>query len=363
MKRFLSTLILLCLATSLMAALKVHVTTNAFGTCDFTGKHFYIIPGSPSIDPKDAEFKDYANHVASMMRSSGAIEVSDPTMAELCVLIDYCVTDHSYIEKIPIPIRKAVGSVTTAHVSTDENQRTDSYDGRVDTKSVQSKTHQGNVYTTGDYTATVAHKTIYETVGYKTEERMVDEYRRILNIYVYDNVDNDGDPDMLWKCNMMSDGSRNNLNSIVPVMTYLNIFSPGKRLVEKKSWVNIDYGWGGYEAYTKVMRNYANAYFPMKRLDDNTWAYYVTKKGDALTVYITQRGPSKRKVTNDTYLVANGETYPISSVDHIKAGKNVRIDKEEYLYYTLTFQGVPADVTTFDIVCPDQFTWSTITLQ
>ena len=89
MKRLLSTLALLCLATSLLsAASKVNVTTNSFGTYNFSGKHFYIIPGSTSIDPKDAEYKDYANYVASMLRCSGAREVSDPTTAELCVLID-----------------------------------------------------------------------------------------------------------------------------------------------------------------------------------------------------------------------------------------------------------------------------------
>lgn len=363
MKRLFSTLVLLCLATGLFAATKVYVTTNSFGIYDFTGKHFYIIPGSPSIDAKDAEYKDYANHVGSMLRCSGAIEVSDPTMAELCVLIDYCITDHSYIERIPVPIRKAVGSVTTAHVSTDKTQRTETYDSQVNTQKIKTKTHYGNNYTSGDYSAVVAHRTIYETVGYKTEEHQIDGYRRILNVYVYDNVDNDGDPDMLWKCNMMSDGSRNSLNSIVPVMTYLNIISPGKRLVEKKSWVNVDFGWGGYEAYTNVMKDYTHAYFPVQNVEANTWAYFVTKKNNTLTLTVRQTGPSKRKVTDDTYLVANGVSYPLASVNHIKTGRNVRVDKDEYLYFTMTFQGIPDDVTVFDIVCPDKFTWQNITLE
>ena len=363
MKRIFSTLTLLCLATCILAATKIYVTTNSFGTYDFKGKHFYVIPGSPAIDPKDAEYKDYANHVASMLRCVGAIEVSDPTTAELCVLIDYCITDHSYIERIPVPIRKAVGSVTSTRIHSDKTQGSQSYDGQVNTKSVQSKTHSGNSYTTGDYAAVVSHKQIYETVGYKTEEHKIDGYRRILNVYVYDNVDNDGDPDMVWKCNMMSDGSRNNLNSIVPVMTYLNILSPGKKITEKQSWVNVDYGWGGYEAYTTVMKNYAHAHFLMKNLEPYTWAYYVTKDHNKLTIYVSQGGPSKRVVTKDTYLVADGVNYPVTSIDHIKPGKKVRVEKEDYLYFTLTFEGVPDDVQVFDIVCPDKFTWSNIVLQ
>lgn len=348
MNRFLSTLAFLCLATGLLAATKINVTTNAFGTYDFKDKHFYIIPGSPAIDPKDTEFKDYANHVASMFRTVGAIEVSDPAMAEVCILIDYLITSDSYTEQIPVPIRKAVGSVTTTQLASDQ---------------LQVRTYHGNHYTTGDYKAIVAHKTIYETVGYKTEERQVDGYRRILNVYAYDNVDNDGEPDMLWKCNMMSFGSRSNLNSIIPVMTYLNLFSPGKRIVEHKSWVNDEYGWALYEAYSNVMRDYAWSFFPGRKVENNAWVYFVTKKRGELTVICRQAGPGKRVVTKDTYLVMNGETYPIASVDHIKMDRTERVMKDENLYYTMTFLGVPDDVKVFDIVCPEKFTWKNIPLQ
>ena len=348
MNRFLSTLFLLCLATSLLAATKINVTTNAFGTYDFKGKHFYIIPGSPSIDPKDAEFKDYANHVASMFRTVGAIEASDPSMAEVCVLIDYLITRDSYTEQIPVPIRKAVGSVTTTQVAKDQ---------------LQGNTRYGNHYTTGDYKAVLAHKTIYETVGYKTEERQVDGYRRILNIYAYDNVDDDGEPDMLWKCNMMSFGSRSNLNSIIPVMTYLNLFSPGKRITEHNSWVNDEYGWALYEAYSNTMKDYSHAFFSGKEVENNAWVYFAVKNGDRLTITCRQAGPGKRIVTKDTFLAVNGETYPISSVDHIKMDRMERVRKDENLYYTMTFLGVPDDLKVFDIVCPEKYTWSNITLK
>lgn len=347
MKRFLLALLLLCTVPSLFAATKITVITNAYGTYNFAGKHFYIIPGSPAIDAKDAEYKDYANHVASMLRCKGAIEVSDPTIAELCVLVDYCITDHTYIEQVPVPIKKLVSTVTTARVAADK---------------VDGKTPKGNTYTTGDYTTVVTQKQSYETVGYKTEEREVNNYRRILNIYVYDNVDNDGEPDMLWKCNMRSDGSRNNLNSIIPVMTYINLFSPGKRITESESWVNDQYGWSLYEAYSNVMKDYSHAHFPGVVVEDKVTVYFATKKGDKLTVTVRQAGPGKRIVTNDTYLVVNGETYPISSVDHIKMDRTFRAGKDENIYFTMTFTGVPDDVETFDIVCPDKYTWSNIPL-
>ena len=347
MKRIFIALTLIFLATDLLADTKIYVTTNAFGTYDFAGKHFYIIPGTPDINPKDTEFKDYANYVASMFRTVGAIEVSEPETAEVCVLIDYLITTDSYIERIPVPIRKAVGSVTTAHVSTDK---------------VNEKTHNGNQYSYGDYTTVVTHKQIYETVGYKTEERQVNGYRRILNVYAYDNVDNDGDPDMLWKCNMMSFGSRSSLNSIVPVMTYLNLFSPGKRITEKESWVNIDYGWALYEAYQNVMKDYSHAHFPGVSVEDKATVYFATKDRNAITVTVRQAGPGKRIVTKDTYLVINGETYPISSVNHIKMDRTARAAKDENIYFTMTFLGVPDDVESFDIVCPDKYTWRNIPL-
>ena len=368
MKRFLLAFLFLCLASSLFAAnpnSKIYVTTNAFGSYDFACKHFYVIPGSPEIDPKDAEYKDYAQHVASMMRCKGAIEVTDPTIAELCVLLDYCVTDHTYIERIPVPIRMQVGSVTHAHVYTDQRQGSQSYDGRVDTKSIKSTTHSGNSYSSGSYDAMVANRKIYETVGYKTEEHEINGFRRILNVYVYDNIDDDGDPDMLWKCNMRSDGSRNSLSSIVPVMTYLNIMSPGKRITEKQSWVNIDYGWDSYEAYANVMKNYAYAYFPMQRLeqDTNTWAYFVTKKNGRLVLYVCQGGPGKRTVTMDACLVADGVSYPVTTINHIKPGRKVRIDKDDYLIFTMIFENIPDEVETFDVICPDKFSWTGIVLK
>ena len=362
MKRILFTLALLCLASSLLAASKITVKTNAFGTYDFAGKHFYIIPASPDINPKDAEFKDYANHVASMFRYVGAIEVSDPEMAEVCVLIDYLITNESYIERIPVPIRKAVGSVTSTHISTDKQQGSQSYDSQVNTKSIKSKTHEGNSYAHGDYLATVAHRQIYETVGYKTEEREVNGYRRILNVYAYDNVDNDGDPDMLWKCNMMSFGSRSNLNSIIPAMTYINLFSPGKRITNHESWVNDEYGWALYEAYSNVMKDYSHAHFPGKFVGDNATVYFAAKNRDALTVTVRQAGPGKRIVTENTYVEINGEQYPISSVNHIKMNRTVRVSKDDNVYFTMTFLGVPDDFDSFDIVCPDKYTWRNIPL-
>ena len=349
MKRFLLSLLLLCLAPSLFAN-KITVTTNAFGTYDFAGKHFYIIPGSPEISPKDAEFKDYANHVASMFRTVGAIQVSDPEMAEVCVLIDYLITTDSYIERIPVPIRKVVGNVVSTHVSTDKAEIS------------EKGPRYGNTYTYGDYTTTVAHKQIYETVGYKTEERQVNGYRRILNVYAYDNVDNDGDPDMLWKCNMMSFGSRSNLNSIIPTMTYINLFSPGKRITNHESWVNDEYGWGLYEAYSNVMKDYSHAHFPGIVVEDKVTVYFAKKKGNAITVTVRQAGPGKRIVTKDTYMVINGETYPVESVNHIKMDRTVRVSKDDNVYFTMTFLGVPDDVETFDIVCPDKYTWRNIPL-
>ena len=349
MKRFLLALLLLSIAPNLFAS-KITVTTNAFGTYDFAGKHFYIIPGTPDLNPKDAEFKDYANHVASMFRSVGAIEVSDPEMAEVCVLIDYLITTDSYTERIPVPIRKVVGSVISSNVSTDKGQIS------------EKGTHYGNTYSYGDYNTTVSYRQIYDTVGYKTEERQVNGYRRILNIYAYDNVDNDGEPDMLWKCNMMSFGSRNNLNSIVPAMTYINLFSPGKRITNHESWVNDEYGWALYEAYSNVMKDYSHAHFPDIYVGDNATVYFAKKKGNAITLTVRQAGPGKRIVTKDTYMVINGETYPIESVNHIKMDRTVRVSKDDNVYFTMTFLGVPDDIETFDIVCPDKYTWRNIPL-
>ena len=322
---------LVLMTTSLFA--RINMTISSFGNYDFAGKHFYIIPADPNISPKDLEFKEYSQYVAALLRSSGAFEATDPATAEVCVLIDYLITDFNYVETVPVPIRDVVGKILTVDQSPDRS-----------------------------HTA-VRSKDVYETVGYTSESKQVHKFRRVLNIYCYDNLDYEGDPDMLWKCNMVSDGSKNNLQIIIPALVYPVIGKAGQR-VSIDSWLNEDVDWGGYIAFLYTMKDYLHASFPFYpvSVEPEARINYVIRNNGTLQVIVREVGPGKRVIAKDTYLSANGVDYPLTGADHIKVGGTNRFKEGETIFYVLKFQGVPADITSFDIVSPNKFTWSDIPL-
>ncbi len=316
---------ILALTATMASAMYITATYNTFGTYDFTGKHFYIIPADPEISPKDLEFKEYAQFVSALFKSSGAIEAQDPALAEVCVMINYRLTDHSYVEVVPVPIRDVVGKVLKTEHTPDRG-----------------------VVTTAE--------NIYGTVGYEDKVKEVRDFRRVLNIYAFDNLDYEDDPDMLWKCNIISDGSTNSLQYALPAMVYQIINHAGER-ISKTASVTIDAEWGGYKAFMKAMDNYPNALFPFFTMEPNARINYIVRDRNLFRVTVREAGPGKRYIAKDTYLWADGISYPLVSVEYAKWDGTTRFKKDEVSFYNLIFQGVPEDVKTFDIVSPDKFEW------
>lgn len=315
---------ILALTATVASAKYITSSYSTFGTYDFTGKHFYIIPADPEISAKDLEFKEYAQYVAAIFKSSGAIEAQDPASAEVCVMINYLITDNSYVETVPVPIRDVVGKVL-------KTQRTE----------------HGTITTS---------ENIYGTVGYESQEKAVRNYRRVLNIYAFDNLDFDDDPDMLWKCNILSEGSNNSLQQVIPAMAYQIITQAGER-ISKTTSVTTDAEWGGYKAFLKAMDNYPNALFPFQTLEPKARINYIVRDRNQFRITVRETGPGKRYIAKDTYLLADGIAYPLVAVEYAKWDGTTRFKKDEVYFYNLVFQGVPEDVKTFDIVSPDKFEW------
>jgi len=164
------------------------VSVNSYGNYDLKGKTYYIESGDENISSNDLEFKEYAGYLEENLKTQGAQKTTDKENADLCILMNYCITDQSYQETIPIP----------------EYGRT----------SIASTTTKGNV-TTYQYN--------YGTTGYHYVNRDVSKFLRVVNIYGYDNKTLDSEPIMLWKTNLKSEGFRSDLRTVIPYIFYAGI--------------------------------------------------------------------------------------------------------------------------------------------
>ena len=138
------------------------IKVQGFGRCNFENKTFFIMSGMELVSDRDPEFKEYASWVSSALKLNGAIEVQEINDADLCVLISYDMTDKSYYEKVPKPIygKTGVNSATTTY-------------------SIDYK---------GDLQSNTSISYNYGITGVYYEENKINEFLKILNIYIYENM-------------------------------------------------------------------------------------------------------------------------------------------------------------------------------
>lgn len=168
------------------------IKVQGFGRCNFENKTFFITSGMELVSDSDPEFKEYASWVSSALKLNGAIEVQEINDADLCVLISYDMTDKSYYEKVPKPIYGKTG-VNSART----------------TYSIDYK---------GDLQSNTSISYNYGITGVYYEENKINEFLKILNIYIYENKD---EAKMLTKANISTKGKNNNLRSIIPILSYI----------------------------------------------------------------------------------------------------------------------------------------------
>jgi len=191
---------------------KVVTEYNSFGNYNVTGKTFYIESSNNSVRSSDPEFRQYAAYIYESLILRNAIPTDNKKAADLCILMDYTIADESYIANVPIPIwgQTGISSITT-------NSSTNGY-------------ATGSAYRNGDYiygsaygranintTTNVNHS--YGITGIYNARRKVNLFRRVLNVYAYDNKKR-ASQEMLWKVNLQSDGSKKDLSYIIPFMAY-----------------------------------------------------------------------------------------------------------------------------------------------
>ena len=267
---------------------------SSFGDYDMSGKTFYILSGNANISNKDLEFIQYRDIIAQCMIRKHAIPTNDQDMADVCILMDYGITDKSYIANYSAPTWGISGIILSS-----------------------TSTSIGLGYLTTTTTQTNGHS--FGLTGLGVQSKKVPEFRRVLNLYAYDNQDRTDEPVMLWKTHISSDGSTNDLQAVFPYLAEAAITYIGNTSNEKKfRSVQED----NIEVYLMKNRYYLNkdaTFFHPFLVEKSNIPMYIHSmltenditRINLLAKYSPQQLLTTPKFKKSTYIIYNGEKYPI----------------------------------------------------
>ncbi len=349
-----------CTATYYYAEPSVHakrtrynIAVSSFGNLNLQGKTFIITPGDSAIHKNDVEFQEYANYVAQALETDGAFEIDESEPADLLIFITYGMTDESYSETVPIPIwgQTGISSISTTSKSSVATYNTASRIGNT-----VNGSGQGNATSN----STVKVNPTYGVTGYASVERKVNLFRRFLNIYAFDNMPNN-EISMLWKTNLISDGTSSDFRAVLPAMAFCSIGFNGKSSGEIKQF--------------KVFEDQQNFldWKDRRQPDPNVVSYpkfhhsnvgpssIVIKKILALNnetiVDFIAFTPSFRIVSNISLQV--GDTlYQVRRSEGIMLNESVVIPENGKLEFRLFFPAVPTNTDFINITEPVRGGWN-----
>lgn len=331
---------------------KITTSVNSFGNYNMSGKTFYIESGDNKVSSNDVEFREYANYVANSLKCQGATETTDKRNADMCILVNYGISDESYTETVPIPIwgQTGISSISTTSTTT----------GSAYGNAYGSATRIGNsvygsanssVYGNSTTNTTTRVNPSYGVTGYTSVDRRVSMYCRILNIYGYDNKQT-ASANMLWKTNLSSCGNSSDLRNILPYMAYA-------------AWGNMGKSSGGNEEYTTFLEDY---YFRCWKQGvlfndnligfpkyvstnaDNSMQIAIVEKLSAETIIVFRKSGCINwySISPETYIEYNGHKYMLKNADGYELGKKIR-NECGTRYLRLHFQAIPSGAKTVNI--------------
>lgn len=197
-----------------------HAEISSFGDYDMSGKTFFILSGDSRISNNDLEFQYYRDIITQCMLRNKAIPTNNYDSADVCILLDYDITDESYVATRSIPIWGPTGisSITTTQTTTGNVSGYGSSYGSASAYSSGNSAYgygsgssYGNVSGSSTTRTTQNYNYNYGVTGYREKSYKIDIYRRVFNLYAYDNKIREGEPIMLWRTNVISDGYKNDL--------------------------------------------------------------------------------------------------------------------------------------------------------
>lgn len=325
---------------------------NSFGNYNVVGKTFYIESGDKNVSSSDVEFREYANYVATSLKLQGAKETNDKKNADMCILLNYGISNESYTETVPIPIwgQTGISSINTTSTTTSSAYGSASGSATKIGNSVYGQS-SGSAYGNSTTNTTTRVNPNYGITGYTSVDRRVSMYCRVLNIYGYDNKQTSS-ATMLWKTNLSSCGKSSNFRNVLPYMAYA-------------AWGNMGKSSSGNEENTTFEEDYFFRCWKQGALSNNnltTFPKYTSTNADnGMLIAIVEKLSNEtiivfRKsgcsgwysISPQTYIEYNGQKYQVKSADGYELGKKIR-NECGTRYLRLHFQPIPSNAKTINI--------------
>ena len=340
-------LFIFCLYSSIsVAASHYGVEVMSFGEYDMNGKTFIIIPANEHIDENDLEFKEYSGYIKKLLATVGAKEASKPEIADICILMNYEITNQSYSETVAIPVfgKTGINSITTNSQSTGTsnayvNANTSTYGNS------SSGTAYGNASGSSNTTSTTNINYSYGIAGYNNVQRHVEDYLRVINLYAYENKDVEK-PVMTWKTNIMSDGTTNSLKPIVTVMAFGALGLVGTSKTEK---IKIQSDNKNFQLFSTFKINGDNVYvlptISSFSADERLRIVAIERKPNETVITFYNEGIPYISISKNMYLEFDGnKIYPTSS-------ENIKLSRQEKnkTFFTITYPAIPKDIKSINL--------------
>ena len=337
---------------------QVHFITsfNAFGNYNLKGKTFCVESGDPQIDSNDLEFQYYRDIITQMLIRKKAIPTKDYNNADMCVLLDYHLTDESYqaIESRPVWGETGVRSITTTSSTTGKAT------GRANTYLYGNSINtNANAYGKSTTKTTQEYTYNHGIVGYSQETVNVSNYNRVINLYAYDNQQREGNPIMLWKVNAESSGGSNDLSMVFPHMVEAFIYFVGKKSNGKETYSvtgndpDVLAMKGGVYLQSNVIVNPTN--FDHCSIESVLLRCVLLDANSTILSFMSRKIDIKAlKFIENTYIIFKGQRYPVSCVATTKdqnqmMGKKIPLS-EDTKQIVLSFPVRMSKGDTFDFV-------------
>ena len=266
---------------------------QSFGNYNMEGKTFYVISANPNVSNKDLEFQEYKDYITQCLMIKKAIPCENSDSADVCILFDYGVVDKSYVANVPIPIWGITGSKVISTTS-----RYIGGGGVLQSSTVTSSINTG-------------------VTGILNQKENIQDYRRVINLYAYDNKDRTSDPVMLWKTNISSSGSSRDLQEVLPYIAHSAIPYMGQRTNGIKTFQVSPYKLEVFLIRNKyyLERGLSLASKVKEENDLPLIVHSISQDECSTTINIMARNTigifSYPKFKSQTYLVCNNQKYPI----------------------------------------------------
>lgn len=312
---------------------------SSFGNYDMRGKTFYVLSGNSSISNKDLEFLYYKDIITQILIRKQAVPTNNHDSADVCILMDYGITDKSYVATNSTPIWGISGITLSAQATTIGL-------GYITSSSL----HFTNLH--------------FGIIGSNIKSTKVPEYRHAINLYAYDNKDRSREPIMLWKTNLSSDIASEDISSYFPYLaemskSFIGVNSHGLKHCNINT-MSIEPPMMALKYY--ISNNVCIFEHPIiEKTQQYVWIHSIVLNEQSTTINLIARAKKdifeSLKFKTNTYIIYNGNKYPLAIVypplfkkhiNYIKKKIVLDYDIDNWIQLIFPIQMQKGD--TFDIV-------------